>query len=69
MAEGKLNRKKRYTPEQADKVYELLQKRDTVSEKIGIQKHLVLSQDQIQDIVLSGSTSTLRKWQKELLDI
>ncbi|MCW4028004.1 MAG: HRDC domain-containing protein [Candidatus Bathyarchaeota archaeon] len=59
--------RKRYTPEQRVKLDKLNERRDKVAKRLGIQAHLILNKDQAQDIVLSGTTRSLRKWQKELL--
>jgi ribonuclease D len=59
--------KKHYTQRQKQEFerYNIL--RDKLSEKYGLQKHVVLSKEQIKDIVLTGNYNSLRNWQRQLL--
>ncbi|MCA9478067.1 MAG: HRDC domain-containing protein [Nanoarchaeota archaeon] len=57
----------KYTPEQKEKTYELGVKAQSVAERLGIRKHLVMNKDQIQDIVLNNNYDSLRDWQKKLV--
>lgn len=61
-------RKKRFNPEQQDKFRRLALIRDSLSEELQLQKHLILDKDQMQDIVLKGDWNVLKKWQKVLID-
>ena len=59
--------KKRYSQKQKDELDKLSEVRDKLGEKFHLQKHLILSKDQMQDVVLSGNMDSLHKWQKELV--
>lgn len=41
--------------------------RDTISERLGLEKHMILSKDQIRDIILNGNMNHLSHWQRELV--
>ena len=55
-----------YNPKQAERLKKLSEIREASSEKLGIQKHLLLSKEQMQEIALTGHIGCLRNWQKEL---
>jgi ribonuclease D len=58
---------KRYSPKQR-KLFEKLDKlRKKISEKLEIEPFLIMSKDQIKEIVLSDSYESLRPWQKKLV--
>ncbi|MBN2250828.1 MAG: HRDC domain-containing protein [Candidatus Altiarchaeota archaeon] len=56
-----------YTPKQNEHLCALGELRDKVSEESGLPKHLVLCREQMQDIALTGSLDSLKRWQKEFL--
>ncbi|MFP4118589.1 MAG: ribonuclease D [Candidatus Woesearchaeota archaeon] len=58
---------KRYSQSQREQFTALSDKRDALSEKLGIAKSLILSKDQMKDIVITGKYDSLRSWQKELV--
>ncbi len=60
--------KKKYSEKQKSKLDVLTGVRDKLGNKFHLQKHLILSKDQMQDIVLTGGMASLRKWQKELVE-
>lgn len=55
------------TAAQKESMNVLLGLRDLIAEKLGLQKYLILSKEQVESIVLMGS-SCLRPWQKKLLE-
>ena len=59
--------RKRYSMAQRKELEFLSSIRDEVSSKLGIQRHLVMSKDQMQYIVISRNLDSLFKWQKELV--
>jgi ribonuclease D len=59
--------KKHYSQKQKDEFEKYNVIRDNISEKLGLQKHVVLSKEQIKDIVLTGKYDSLRNWQKPLV--
>ena len=58
---------KKFSDEQKRKFEELENLRDQISQKISIAKHLLMSKDQMIDIVLNNSYRSLRQWQKNLV--
>jgi ribonuclease D len=58
---------KRFSLDQQNKVKQLTELRMKESEKISIKPYLLLSQDEIKDIVLTKKINSLNQWQKELL--
>ncbi|MGM5481413.1 MAG: ribonuclease D [Nanobdellota archaeon] len=61
------NRSKRYSQKQRDEFTRLSDKRDNLAEKIGIAKALILSKDQMKEIVTTQTYESLREWQKKLI--
>jgi len=59
-------KKVHYTPKQSERLKKLSEIRDAAAVKLGIQKHLLLSKEQMQDIALTGHVNCLRNWQREL---
>ncbi len=55
--------RKRYTPQQRNHLKRLSEARDAVAQRLGIQAYLVMSKDQMHEIVQTGSMKPLRKWQ------
>jgi ribonuclease D len=60
-------RLKRYTQEQKEYYNQLMELSDKIAHDLKIERHLVLSKDQISDIV-TGKINNLRKWQRQLLE-
>jgi ribonuclease D len=60
-------KKKKFSSQQLERIKELLTLRKKLSEKYKLKEHLILSQDQIKDIVITDSYNCLRDWQKKLL--
>jgi len=58
---------KRWTPIQKDHFERLNMQQERMGMELGIKKHLILSKEQIKEIVLSGKIDCLKRWQKELL--
>jgi ribonuclease D len=63
----KLGARKFYTQPQKDEFERYNQIRDVLSERLGLEKHMILSKDQIRDIVVTGKMDTLSNWQKVLV--
>ena len=59
--------RKRMSGKQKKETHILNLKAETLGEKYHIKKHLILSKDQIRDIVLSKTFKSLRNWQKKLV--
>ncbi len=59
---------KRFNHAQREHSSRLSKIRDKISEEINIPRHMILSQDQIRDIVLTRTAGSLRSWQKELIE-
>ncbi len=59
--------RKRFTSEQKKIVEQLEGTRDILAAKLGIARHLIINQDQIIQIALSGKYDCLRSWQKKLV--
>lgn len=59
---------KRFTEEQKKEVYRLTELREKLASSYGIKSHLILSKDQIREVVVSGNRDCLRKWQRELVE-
>ena len=60
---------KRATEIQKKESLALLKKRDDIAKKHNITPHLLLSKEQIRQIVFEKDTTTLRTWQKKLLEL
>lgn len=60
-------KKLRLSSAQKEKVEELNVLRGAIAEPLGIKKHLVMSQDQMQDITVTGKMDSLRPWQRALV--
>jgi len=58
---------KKMTGLQKKQVHELNLQAESLAARYRIKKHLLLSKEQIKDIVLSGSDKSLRDWQRKLL--
>ncbi len=58
---------RKYTQKQKDDLDRLSELRNKIAEELGIQKHLILNREQMQDIILTGTLHSLRQWQKNLL--
>ncbi|PIY59960.1 hypothetical protein COY95_04285 [Candidatus Woesearchaeota archaeon CG_4_10_14_0_8_um_filter_47_5] len=58
---------RRYTGEQKKQFQKLERVRSAVAGKAGIQSYLILSKEQMRDIVLQGDSPTLRDWQRRLV--
>ncbi len=61
------NNHKRFTPEQRQALAKLHRVREHVAGKVDLQKHLVMSKEQMQQIIVSNSLDGLRSWQQKLL--
>lgn len=61
-------RKIHYRQDQMTKINKLSEIRDILSQRLEMPKHLILSKDQMQEIALSGSLSSLRSWQRSLVE-
>lgn len=59
--------RKSYTQHQKDEFEKYNQIRDVLSEKLGMEKHMILSKDQIRDIVVNENMNHLNAWQRELV--
>lgn len=68
VAMPKAGPRKSYSQKQKDEFEKLNVLRDEVSQRLGIEKHLVLSKDQMRDIVVTGKMDTLSSWQKSLIE-
>jgi ribonuclease D len=60
--------KRHYTPQQSMRLEKLSELCDSVSEELGIEKHLVLGREQMHNIAVTNSLDCLKKWQKKLLE-
>ncbi|MFA6073422.1 MAG: hypothetical protein WC758_04880 [Candidatus Woesearchaeota archaeon] len=56
-----------YTQKQKDEFERYGLIRDKIAERLGLERHMVLSKDQIKDIVVTGKMDTLSVWQKDLV--
>lgn len=63
-----LKEKKRYTLPQKEELERLDELRTKIAQELNLQKYLILNQDQMQDIVLTGTKRSLRYWQKKLIE-
>lgn len=61
-------RKVHYRGDQMTKINKLSELRDKLSVDLDMPKHLILSKDQMQEIALSGNYSSLRAWQRSLVE-
>jgi len=59
--------RKAYTQHQKDEFEKYNQIRDSLSEKYGLEKHMILSKDQIRDIIVNGNMNHLSSWQRNLV--
>lgn len=59
--------KKRFSMKQRNKFNSLQEMRNLVANKLGVESGLILSKDQIKDIVLTNEYDSLRDWQKKIL--
>ena len=55
-----------YTAKQTEHMKRLSEMREKAAAELSIQKHLLMSKEQMQEVALSGHVSCLRNWQKEL---
>lgn len=62
----KQERPKRYSKEQRELFKSLSEKRDELAEKYDLKKAVILSKDQMKDIVETDTYDSLREWQKDL---
>ena len=58
---------KRYNEKQKEVLRTLSDLRDTVADKLGLARHLIMSKDQMHDIVRSKNLDSLRSWQEKVL--
>ncbi|MGM5480593.1 MAG: ribonuclease D [Nanobdellota archaeon] len=65
--EKKKIRPKRYNQEQRDQFTMLNEKREEIAKQLDIKKSLILSKDQMKEIVLTKTYDSLRSWQKKLI--
>jgi ribonuclease D len=63
-----LKKAKRLSHAQREHSRRLSEIRDRISVEMNIPRHMILSQDQIRDIVLTRTAGSLRSWQKELIE-
>jgi ribonuclease D len=56
-----------YSQKQKDEFERYNQLRDVLSERLGLEKHMILSRDQIKEIVLTGTYNSLSSWQRKLV--
>ena len=61
--------RKRFNLEQKKVVEQLEDLRDKLAAKLGIARHLIINQDQIISVAVSGDYDALRPWQKKLLEL
>ncbi|MCF7798877.1 ribonuclease D [Candidatus Woesearchaeota archaeon] len=61
------NNNKRFTPDQRRALAKLHQTREYIANKVDLQKHLVMSKEQMQQIIISNSLEALRDWQQKLV--
>lgn len=61
-------KRRRLTPQQGRQVQALLDKRDRVAERLGIERASILTREQAEHHVL-GSPNSTRRWQRALLDL
>ncbi|MBN2421829.1 HRDC domain-containing protein [Candidatus Woesearchaeota archaeon] len=58
---------KKFTEEQSHEFDELMEKRKKIAVKYRIEPYLIMSKDQIKEIILTKTFNSLRKWQRELI--
>jgi ribonuclease D len=58
----------RFSQKQKNQMEKLEEHRSNLAEKLKIQKHLILNQDQIKNLV-TGKANCLKKWQRDVLHI
>jgi ribonuclease D len=68
LAMPKQGPRKSYTQKQKDEFERYNQIRDVIAGKLGVEKHIVISKDQIRDIILNQNMNHLSKWQRALLE-
>ncbi|MFW5866054.1 MAG: ribonuclease D [Nanoarchaeota archaeon] len=61
------NRSRRYSTQQRERFTALSEIRDELSSQLEMKKSVILSKDQIKDIVTTDSYDSLRPWQKDLI--
>tara|TARA_Y100000310_G_scaffold324031_1_gene385334 strand:- start:10101 stop:11156 length:1056 start_codon:yes stop_codon:yes gene_type:complete len=61
-------KKKRFTIKQFTEVNELAERRNKLAEKLQLKRNLLLNNQQMRDIVSTGKLTTLRNWQKRLVE-
>jgi ribonuclease D len=60
-------KKLRLSSAQKEKIEGLNLLRGAIATPLGIKKHLIMSQDQMQDMVVTGKMDSLRPWQRDLV--
>jgi ribonuclease D len=60
--------RKRYTHIQRQKAEMLNDLKEELGQKYGISGHIILGKDQAQEIVLNGTMTTMRPWQREIVE-
>jgi ribonuclease D len=58
---------KRFTKKQRDIINKITEIRNKEAEKLGIEPFLIINKEQMYEIVLTDSLSSLRDWQKEII--
>ncbi len=61
------NNHKRFSPAQRQALTRLHRLREHIAEQIDLHKYLIMSKEQMQQIVITNSLDGLRSWQKKLL--
>ena len=59
---------RRLTQEQRKESEKLNSIREKIAKRIGIQSHLIMNKEQIQQIVVTGKKDSLRDWQRKLVE-
>lgn len=59
---------KKMTPKQGQLAKKILELRNKIGEELKIKPHLLMSQDQIKDATINRDISSLRDWQKTILE-
>ncbi|MEK6901272.1 MAG: ribonuclease D [Nanoarchaeota archaeon] len=63
-----LKREREFTPQQMQAIRHFLEARNIIAQKIALAPSLLISTEEIQEVVRSNSLSSLRNWQKALLE-
>jgi ribonuclease D len=58
---------KKLTPEQSKKKEEFTELRNEAAKQLGLRGHILASEEQIIEMVVSGTSSPLKEWQREVL--